>query len=220
VIRGEIGSLELYDALHLCEFTRTTGSVLVTGSGRSGVIWLHDGAVSFAETAGGPDRGLTQVSISPDLWITARSSGRGLSALIDGGVAPTEVRSFVKDRIETTVAELASIPSPLIEVTADRGWFGHEITFAVPAVIDAARVINFGGELIGDTSPDALIALCPSNVPVTVGAEQWNVIAEVIGTVELATLRRMVGNRRATEFARFLQGRSLASTVMAMPTLD
>ncbi|MGF1665483.1 MAG: DUF4388 domain-containing protein [Acidimicrobiia bacterium] len=220
MIRGEIGSLELYDALHLCEFTRTTGAVLVSGSGRSGAIWLHDGAVSFAETDGGGDRGLNRAGIAPEPWAIARSSGRAGSALIDGGVSAVELRSFVKERIEVAVAELASIPGPRIEVTGDPGWFGHDIVFAVPVVIEAARIINFGGELIGDTSPDTLIALCPSTAPVTVSAEQWNVIAEMIGTIELATLRRMVGNRPAIEFVRFLQGRSLASTVMAMPTLD
>jgi hypothetical protein len=220
VIRGEVGRLELYDALHLCEFTRTTGSVLVSGSGRGGTVWLHDGAVSFAETASGSDRGLRWAGISHDLWSAARSAGRGWSALIDGGLAPTELRSFVQDRIETTVAELASIPSPRIEITADPGWFGHDLTFAVPAIIDGARTINSGGELIGDMSPDALIALCPSSSPVTLGARQWNVIAEVIGTIELAGLRRLVGNQGAIEFVRFLHDRSLAATVMAMPALD
>ncbi len=220
MIRGDIGSLELYDALHLCEFTRTTGSMVVSGSVRSGVIWLHDGTVTFAEIGGGLDRGLAAAGIGSDLWVAARSSGHGAQTLIDAGLSAFDLRAFVQERIETTVAELATVAGPRIEITADPGWFGHDHAFPVTAVIEGARIVNFGGELIGDTSHDALIALCPADAPVTMGAEHWNVIAEVIGAVELATLRRKVGNRPATEFVRFLQGRSLATSVMAMPPLD
>jgi hypothetical protein len=220
VIRGDIGGLGLYDALHLCEFTRTTGSVLVTGPGRSGTIWLHDGAVSFAETDGGVDRGLARAGINAELWALAVSSGRGSSVLIDGGLTPVELRAFVEDRVEATVAELAAIPDPRVEVAGDPGWFGSDQLVPISEVIDAARIINYGGQLIGDTGADALIALCPSDAAVTVTAEHWNVLVDLIGTVDLATLRRRVGNRPAIDFVRFLQGRSLASTVMALPPIE
>jgi len=225
VILGSIAGLGLYDALNLCEFTLSSGSLRATGSNKSGSIDLHEGTIVFAEIDGRPAAGIHRFGVASDMWESVRADpgagGRAVSALLDRGADPAEIRRFVRYRIEHVVAELAAVDGLHLDVVAETGWFGSELPRAIPEVIDAARVINFGGELIGDSTPDALIAMCPMDSgTISFGANEWTAIAELIGAVDLATLRAKLGNRRATELVRFLQARSLATAVVAMPTLE
>ncbi|MDH4117569.1 MAG: hypothetical protein OEX04_19020 [Acidimicrobiia bacterium] len=226
MITGDISQLGLFDALHLCEFLLATGTLRSSSASKSGLIYLDKGRISFAELEGRQDATIDveRSGIDPRLWhriVSMSPNGAAASTLIDLGAEPDAVRRFVRRRIDNVVAELALLDDSHLDMTPEPGWFGAEITHSITSVVDAARVINFGGELVGDSTTDALVALCPTDAnTVTLGTQEWNVIAELIGAVDLANLRSRVGGREATAFVRFLQSRSLATAVVAMPGLE
>lgn len=189
------------------------------GGGRSGVIHLSGGAITFGEMTGRRDDLVERHGIASAVWTEAVATAPGnvAEALIDAGTDPGRVRRFVQERIERAVAELATLPDPRLEVDPTAGWFGDAMRFQVPGVVDVARLINMGGDLIGEHVDDALVALCPTDTPVTLPPDHWNVIAGLLDGIELSGLSEMIGRRRTTEFIRFLQVRSLATTMVAVP---
>lgn len=221
MISGPLPGIGLYDALHLCEFGLAAGTLRVDGGGRSGAIHLAGGFITFGEMTGRRDELVERHGISLGVWNEAvtRSSGNVAGALIDAGTDPGRVRRFVQERIERAVAELATLPDPRLEVDPTPGWFGDSPTFQVPAVVDVARLINMGGDLIGEHVDEAVVALCPTNTPVTLPPDHWNVVAGLLDSIELSGLVESIGRRRAMEFVRFLQMRSLASTMKAAATI-
>jgi hypothetical protein len=226
MISGDISELALYDALNLCEFMLVSGTLQATSATRSGSVYLSNGRLAFAEIEG---RGTASIDaersgVDPSLWskvaIDPENRGSIASILIERGADPESLRRFIRRRIENVVAELALATDLTLDLKLEPGWFGEEITFPISSVIDSARVINFGGELVGDATGHALIAFCQvDSGSVTLGAEEWNALADLLAAVDLGSLRDRLGPDRAVRFVRFFQSRSLATAITAMPDL-
>lgn len=226
MIDGDISELALYDALNLCEFMLVSGTLRATSELKSGAIYLSEGRIAFAEIEGratasiDAERSGVDASLWSEVAVDPGNRGAIASVLIEQGADPESLRRFVRRRIENVVAELALTDGLRLDMILEPGWFGSELTYSISSVIDAARVINFGGELVGDTTGSALIAFCHvDGGNVTVGADEWNAVAELLGAVDLATLRERLGPQRAVRFVRFFQSRSLATAITAMPDL-
>lgn len=227
MIYGDFSNLSLFDALNFCEFTLARGTLRASSPQKSGVLYLASGELAFAELEGREMATIDaeRAGLDPDIWVRVAGDpanrGAVVAALLDEGIDADSVRRFVRQRIEHVLAELVLVDDLTLELTADEGWFGSELAFPISSSIEAARVINFGGQLVAETATDALIALCPTEESsVTLGAGQWNIVAELIGAVDLSSLREKVGGSDAIEFVRFLQSRSLATAVVAMPTVE
>lgn len=214
MIAANLDGMGLFDALNLCEFTLATGTLTITGGALTGSVQLHLGALSYAEIEGREEIGLERWGIGTELWRRSRAEGEVVSGLLDRGSEPAAIRSFVLDRLHRTIADLAGISEPHISFDPRPGWFGHELTFPVGEVIEGARIINFGGSLVGD-GDQALVALCPATTPVTIPPEHWNLLAAMVGAFDLDELRRTLGMRPATDLVRFLQTRGLATAVLS-----
>jgi hypothetical protein len=224
MITGDISTLALFDALNLCEFMLVTGTLRGTSPLKSGAIYLYEGRLAFAEIEGRETASIDaeRSGVDPSLWSTVAVDpthrGSMASALIEQGADPTSLRRFIRRRIENVVAELALTDGLRLDLSVESGWFGTEVTFPIASVIDAARVINFGGELVGDNTGNALVAFVPTdNATVMLGAEEWNALADLMGPLDLSWLRERLGDQRAIRFVRFFQSRSLATAIMAMP---
>lgn len=227
MIPGDLRNLSLFDALNLCEFTLASGTLWARSSRKSGALYLSSGELTFAELEG---RELATIDaeragLDGEIWTRtaedADNHGSMVSALSDAGANHDSVRRFVRQRIEHVLAELVLVDDLEIDLATDEGWFGSELAFPAATLIEAARVINFGGQLIAETASDALIALCPTDGSnVTLGADHWNVMAELIGAIDLGELRDKIGHTEAVEFVRFLQSRSLATAIVAMPSIE
>lgn len=218
---SDLSGLGLFDALNFCEFTLAYGVVQIDSPGCSGRIHVHDGDITFAETSDASE-GVADVEgagIPVEVWqsVATDPQARGSvpSALIDRGVDPAAVRRFVRRRVERVVARLALETDHRVSTVPDGGWFGNEIGVPISVVIQSARVINYGGELVGDQTGDALIAVTPSDeATIVLGGDHWAAIAELLGATSLGALREKLGGRRAVELVRFLQSRGLASVVL------
>jgi hypothetical protein len=224
MITGDISNLALFDALNLCEFMLVTGTLRGRSSVKSGSIYLDQGRLTFAEIEGRERASIDaeRSGMDPVLWtdvaIDPFHRGSIASALIEKGADPVSLRRFIRRRIENVVAELALTDDLKLDLSVESGWFGNEITYPIASIIDAARVINFGGELVGDRTGNALIAFVPTDhATVMLGAEEWNALANLLGPMDLAGLRERLGDQRAIRFVRFFQSRSLATALMAMP---
>lgn len=226
MLNGDISDLALYDALNLCEFMLVSGTLRCTSEMKSGAIYLSEGRLAFAEIEGRERASIDaeRSGVDPSLWSTVavdpRNRGAIASVLIEQGADPESLRRFIRRRIENVVAELALAEGVRLDLTLEPGWFGAEVTYSISSVIDAARVINFGGELVGDNTANALVAFCPvDGGNVMLGADEWNAMADLMGAVDLDWLRERLGSQRAVRFVRFFQSRSLATAIAAMPDL-
>ncbi len=226
MISGDISELALYDALNLCEFMLVSGTLRCTSESKSGSLYLSDGRLAFAEISGrevatiDAERSGLDGSLWSSVAIDPSNRGAIASVLIQQGADPDSLRRFIRRRIENVVAELALTHDLRLDIVLEPGWFGAEVTHPISSIIDAARVINFGGELVGDATGNALVAFCPvDDGNVMLGAEEWNSLVDLLGAVDLGYLRERLGSQRAIRFVRFFQSRSLATAITAMPDL-
>lgn len=118
---------------------RLTGSVIVTGRGDGGQIWLHDGRIAYAQTDSQPQLAiaLRAVGVVDEAGLVSLRDSMGLAPVLRPGVTP-DVVAVVTDLTEQALARLLALNEGSWRITiGDRPPLGVLTTRAVDATLAA-----------------------------------------------------------------------------------